>query len=350
MDIKGLEIRVKYGVTTYWKDNILVGKKCTKCDEDKDISEFAFRDKKGESYLSCCKKCNCEKAKKWNENNKEHKKKRDREWRENNKKHRMGIENLEARTNKRYKTAVYWENGIMVSRKCTTCGENKKINEFNFLNKKSGTYKAECKECERRRNKKWRENNSDYDKEYRENNLDKIKEYRKKHPNYDKQRYKINKNNNVIEITKILHQLNPILKTLSTEAYGSIYKITNIKTDRVYIGQTILPLEKRYGSNIIQGWIKERKKKKNQKFLYELEKEEDFIVDRSIAVGICEYHLNALEVYFINKYNSCENGYNNNVGNHNTTDGLEEFNKILSQYNIEFKDGEIKEKRLPKQA
>ena len=69
-----------------------------------------------------------------------------------------------------------------------------------------------------------------------------------------------------------------------------------------------------------------------------------------LDVGCCQYHLDKLEVYYINKYDSCDNGYNNEYGNHITDDGLEEFVEILQQYNIEFIDGEIKEKRLPKQA
>ena len=57
MNIEGLETRIKRGTTIYWKDGVLVGRKCTKCGRDKEISEFNFKDKKkgtysiGRSYL-----------------------------------------------------------------------------------------------------------------------------------------------------------------------------------------------------------------------------------------------------------------------------------------------------------
>ena len=47
MNLEGLEVKKnKKGTPTYWKDDILVGKKCTKCGKDKEISEFNFRNKK----------------------------------------------------------------------------------------------------------------------------------------------------------------------------------------------------------------------------------------------------------------------------------------------------------------
>ena len=54
-----------------------------------------------------------------------------------------------------------------------------------------------------------------------------------------------------------------------------------------------------------------------------------------LDVAFCQYHLDKLEAYYINKYGSCNNGYNNEHGNHNTDDGLEEFIKILQRYNLE---------------
>ena len=77
-----------------------------------------------------------------------------------------------------------------------------------------------------------------------------------------------------------------------------------------------------------------------QKFLEEINKKEDFVIDR-INYGICQYHLDKLEVYYINKYDSYNNGYNNNSGYYKTDDGLEEFQQILSTHNLEYKDGKI---------
>ena len=78
----------------------------------------------------------------------------------------------------------------------------------------------------------------------------------------------------------------------------------------------------------------------NQKFKEELI-EEDIVVTEILDVAFCQYHLDKLESYYINKYDSCNNGYNNHLGNHNTTDGLDEFNEILKTYNLQYIDGKI---------
>ena len=70
-------------------------------------------------------------------------------------------------------------------RKCTVCGEWKVASTVNFHKHKNGKYglKSQCKECEKKYNKQWREANKDkvakYSKQYRENNKDKIAEYYK---------------------------------------------------------------------------------------------------------------------------------------------------------------------------
>ena len=115
----------------------------------------------------------------------------------------------------------------------------------------------------------------------------------------------------------------------------------NTKTGHKYIGQTTQPLKTRYnGSNIVKGWIEDRLKYNGQKFTEELI-EKDFIVTETLDVAFCQYHLDKLEAYYIDKYDSFLNGYNNQPGNHNTDDGIEEFNQILSDHNLEFKDGKL---------
>ena len=46
--------------------------------------------------------------------------------------------------------------------------------------------------------------------------------------------------------------------------------------------------------------------------------------------------------YYIDKYNSFYNGYNNTLGNFNTDDGIEEFENILNQYSLEYSNGELR--------
>ena len=42
--------------------------------------------------------------------------------------------------------------------------------------------------------------------------------------------------------------------------------------------------------------------------------EENFEIEDVFDVGICKYHLDKLESYWINQYDSYNNGYNNNSG------------------------------------
>ena len=157
---------------------------------------------------------------------------------------------------------------------------------------------------------------------------------------YTKQYYETVKQNNLQYISSLLEQINLIFKELNLPVYGYIYKFENIKTGHVYIGQTIRPLDRRYKNGIINGWIKERKEKANQKYLDELI-EEDIKVTELFDVGCCKWHLNAVEAYWINYYDSYNDGYNNNAGHHKDDEGFEEFVEMLQQCNAEFIDGKL---------
>ena len=248
----------------------------------------------------------------------------------------MEIERLEKRINKGG-TISYWKDGAMVGKKCTKCGEDKKVSEFGFTNKKKGIYHPVCKECEKEYKRKRYKNNPDkmkgYNKKWQKNNLD----YYRRH--YEK-RFKNMKQENLKNISNMIEQINPILKELPI--YGYIYKFENIRTGRVYIGQTVNALKMRYhNSNIVQGWVKDRKRYDNQKFKEELI-EEDIELTEILDVACCQYHLDKLEAYYIDKYDSCNNGYNNNAGYHHRNDGVDEFNEILEKYNLEFIDNELR--------
>lgn len=304
---EGSEKRIsKNGIISYWENGIILGKSCSKCGEIKKIDEFAFHNKKLKTYQTQCKECN----KKYRKKNKETLKELGKRWRE---------------SNSEYHKQYYEENKEHYKE------YNRQYYQNNIKNNKE-------------RKKQYYENNKEHIKEYYQNNKERKKEYSKQYyldnQEQQKQRYESSKSNNIAEITQMLHQLSPIFKTLNIKAYGRIYKITNIKTKRIYIGQTILSLDARYGTNIIKGWIEHRKTFKNQKFLGELNNEEDFIIE-TIDFGCCKYHLDKLESYYINKYDSCNNGYNNNLGLHNTDDGINEFNKILEENKLVFKNGEL---------
>ena len=61
-----------------------------------------------------------------------------------------------------------------------------------------------------------------------------------------------------------------------------------------------------------------------------------------IDVGICKWHLDKLEAYWIDFYNSFQDGYNNNSGYYKRDDGIEEFENILNKYGLECINGELR--------
>jgi hypothetical protein len=106
---------------------------------------------------------------------------------------------------------------------------------------------------------------------------------------------------------------------------GIIYKATNIKTNKIYIGQTKSKLEARIGSH-----LRSSKKGKSafQKALRKYGKEGITweIIDNASDV----YSLNNKEIYWISYYNSIvPNGYNICTGGNNK-EVTEEFRKRVS--------------------
>ena len=106
--------------------------------------------------------------------------------------------------------------------------------------------------------------------------------------------------------------------------YYSIYKCIKCKKEEILINDDLKNIEPRCAYCSSKKVI-----------------EEDIIVTELFDVACCEYHLNILEAYWINHYDSYNNGYNNTQGNHITDDGIEEFNKILEENGLKFVDGKL---------
>ena len=93
--------------------------------------------------------------------------------------------------------------------------------------------------------------------------------------------------------------------------YGIIYKITNIATDKIYIGQTIHKLAYRWNNH-----IKAAKRGSKTYFHKAIRKygKDSFIIEQ-IAEASSKEELNRLEITYIQKYNSLvPNGYNTSTG------------------------------------
>jgi len=93
-----------------------------------------------------------------------------------------------------------------------------------------------------------------------------------------------------------------------TKPVGVIYKIENVVTRRVYIGQTTVSLEQRYRTP----FYLQEEKKKNERVAEDLRLygKESFSKPCAIYACYSEQELDYAETYFIDKFNSVETGYN----------------------------------------
>ena len=336
-----LEKKVKKGTISYWKDGVMELKQCTKCKEIKLVECF---NRRGNGYVSKCKECekryrkdNEEHYKQYYKDNKEHISEYSKQYYKNNiervkERHRRYNEEHKEEL-KAYRKQYYKENAERHKESCKRWEKNNK-------------------EHIKEKSKQWREDNEEYIKEYHkqyaENNADKIKEYHKQRYEANKEHFRVidkkarekRKKENIERIKQKLTAFNSFFTELNLPIYGYIYKIENIKTGHIYIGQSTIPFKRRYSGGI-KGWIKERKEYANQHFIEELTNEEDFEIEEVFDIGISKWHLDKLESFYINKFNSCDNGYNNNAGHYNTDDGIEEFEQILKENGLEFIDGKL---------
>lgn len=119
------------------------------------------------------------------------------------------------------------------------------------------------------------------------------------------------------------------------EYFGVIYKIENIITHEVYIGQTTHPrgFDGRYsfsGKDIERVYMylkgnKDRNERHNQHLRRSIEKYgfDAFDVDKMIDVAYTREELNEKETYYIEKFDSFKNGYNQTYGGDNFPRGEE---------------------------
>lgn len=97
---------------------------------------------------------------------------------------------------------------------------------------------------------------------------------------------------------------------------GYIYKITCLLTGKLYIGQTLRTIEKRWKRH-----IRDSKKGSDHKFHRAIRKygEENFLVEELLAVSAptkkeLKSQLDSLEIEYISRFNTREKGYNSTDG------------------------------------
>lgn len=242
----------------------------------------------------------------------------------------------------------YDENGNLVGKECSCCHEIKPPEEFyNDKNDKDGVtrkcivcqkyYDKHKKEIRKKKKQKenqkaWREKNKDKvkqnSKEYYEKNKDKhrdyYKQYRKdnqdKMREYDKQIYDKKVEQSLEEIRQYVEKDPEKYNYIEGQKiFGVIYLVHNINSDKYYVGQTQNGFDIRYN----KGWLYEHSFKEEVCEDLELYGKDSFEYTKVFKIAHNQEELDKLEAYYINYFDSYENGYNGNRGNIFTNRGVE---------------------------
>lgn len=241
----------------------------------------------------------------------------------------------------------YDNEGNLISKECSCCHKVKPVSEFTKNKSKIDGLKLKCRECVKEYNKEYCKNHKEYHKEYYKNNAERIKEYAKEYnkeykknnaesikkyhkeyykgeakhyKEYYKKYYQRNAQESLQQI-KIEVESNPDKYNYITdkEIFGIIYLVHNINSDKYYVGQTTRGFDNRYP----KGWLAKHVYKNTVREDLELYGEDSFEYTKIFKVAHSQYELDKLEAYYIDYYNSYENGYNENRGNIFTDRGKE---------------------------
>ena len=240
----------------------------------------------------------------------------------------------------------YDSEGNLISMECSKCHEIKEVSEFIKNKSRKDGVGTFCKECMKEYGTEYYKQNADKKKEYYKQNADKKKEYdveyykqnadkRKKQmaeyhkqnadkiKEYDVEYYKQN-------IDKFAEYYNSKIKQAlaeikayvekepqrfnynhSEEIYGVIYLVYNTCSQRYYVGQTTIGFDNRYN----RGWIYTHGYKDMVKEDLEKYGEDSFEYTKIFKVAHNQEELDKLEAYYIEYFDSYENGYNETRGN-----------------------------------
>lgn len=226
----------------------------------------------------------------------------------------------------------YDSKGNLIGKECCCCNEIKPVSEFYKNIRRKDSFQGKCKECERKYKQDNAEKIKKYNKQYQKENANTIKEhkkqYRKDNAETIKERNKqYYKEYNTKKVQEALQQIKTEVETNpekynyreDKEIYGIIYLVHNIKSGKYYVGQTVTGFNNRYHS----GWLYYHRNKELIKKDLQLYGKNSFEYTKIFKVAHSQYELDKLEAYYIDYYDSYENGYNRNRGNIFTDRGKE---------------------------
>lgn len=277
----------------YDNEGNLISKECSCCHKIKPVSEFHKCEKAKDGLKSRCKKCRNERRRK-----------------------------------KKPIIRNYDDEGNLISKECTHCHKIKPVSKFSKDKNKTDGLQCKCKECDKEYEKKHKQEKKKYRKEYYQKNKDREKnmekKYRQENKKYRKEykkEYDTKKRQEALQQIKTEVETNPEKYNYieGKEIYGIIYLVHNIESNRYYVGQTTVGFDNRYP----KGWLYDHKHKNFVKHDMELYGKDSFEYIKIFKVAHSQYELDKLEAYYIDYYNSFENGYNENRGNIFTDRGKE---------------------------
>ena len=305
----------------YDNEGNLISKECSYCHEVKPVSEFNKSKVAIDGLQTKCKECSKQYRKQYQKDNAERIKERSKEYYKDNaeriKERSKEYQKQNAESIKEYKKQYRKDNA-------------EKFKEYHkeYYRNNAERFKGHYKEY----NKQYYKNNAERIKQCRKDNEERIKQYQKEYykdnvesiKEYHKEYYKEYKNKKIEEALqqiKIEVEADPnkYNYTESKEIYGIIYLVYNTESNKYYVGQTTRGFDNRYPS----GWLFTHSYKNTVKHDLELYGENSFEYIKLFKVAHSQYELDKLEAYYIDYYNSYENGYNETRGNIFTDRGKE---------------------------
>lgn len=290
-------------IRNYDNENNLISRECSCCHKIKSIEYFNKRSQDKDGQDSICIQCKSEKRKQHRKDNLQEVREKEKVYRDRHK------------------------DKIKEASKIYRLKNKDKIREAN--KKYSLKNKDRIREANKEHYKQNKDKKINYQKEYYRQNIDKVLDYHKQY--YEQNFESMNKQKKQKRNQKIQEALQEIKievekepekynYTEDKEIYGIIYLVHNIESNKYYVGQTTIGFDNRYPS----GWLYRHKNKDTVKHDLELYGENSFKYTKIFKVAYSQYELDKLEAYYINYYNSYENGYNENSGNIFTNRGKEE--------------------------
>ena len=233
----------------------------------------------------------------------------------------------------------YDSKGNLISMECGKCHEIKEVSEFPKNKGKKDGVETTCNKCRKKQKVEYYKQNADkkreYQTEYRKQNIDKIKEYqaeyykqnvdkmKKQNAEYYKQNIDKMKEQRIEYYNSKVEQALKKIKAYvekdperfnynqDKEIYGIIYLVYNNKSQRYYVGQTTVGFDNRYQG----GWIYTHGYKDIVKEDLEKYGKDSFEYTKIFKVAHNQEELDKLEAYYIEYFDSYENGYNETRGN-----------------------------------